>query len=216
VGETWTDGFCKHCSCNNGSNIMCTEHYCPPCPLGEERSQTSDSCCRKCVPLGCVLDSHVYKAGEMVPSSKKCYTATCERRNDTFMIHERQIYCNTTLPYCLPGVTVTVKPPICRTCSPQLVAANKNDTIGYFTVSLGNVTCQNKEPIPDLKQCGGYCGSSFLFAEMLKTSDSGCTCCQPSRAISRSVQLHCSDGELMTKYYIVPETCSCMPCSGGI
>lgn len=48
-----------------------------------------------------------WQAGESLPSSKKCYTATCERNNDTFMIHETQVYCETKLPYCLPGVSVS-------------------------------------------------------------------------------------------------------------
>lgn len=104
----------------------------------------------------------------------------------------------------------------CETCSLQPFSGTPNGTIGYFKASLpGGVTCLNKEPVEDLKLCGGYCSSKSMYTQVLRGFDSQCTCCQPTKIASRSVKLYCSDGLFITKDFDVPETCACLACSSG-
>lgn len=103
----------------------------------------------------------------------------------------------------------------CTTCQPVPQFDSPSLTIGYFSVVEGNsTTCQNKEPLPDLKQCSGHCESRATYTAVMQGFDSNCQCCQPSRTVTRTAVLTCSDGSTRSRSYSVPEACGCSACSG--
>jgi hypothetical protein len=103
----------------------------------------------------------------------------------------------------------------CLTCQPVRQFGNDTLSIGYFTLTDGDVKCQNKEPIRDLMQCSGHCESKATYTTVMKGFTNKCNCCQPTRTVTRSANLTCTDGSTRTKSYTVPEVCACSACSGG-
>lgn len=103
----------------------------------------------------------------------------------------------------------------CLTCQPVRQFGNDALSIGYFTLTDGDVKCQNKEPILDLMQCSGHCESQATYTTVMKGFTNKCNCCQPTRTVTRTTNLTCTDGSTRTKSYTVPEVCGCRACSGG-
>ncbi|KAK3108253.1 hypothetical protein FSP39_004202 [Pinctada imbricata] len=234
--QSWTDGPCKSCRCENGTNgsaeTVCHTEKCPQCGLSRDSRPDQVNAVVQCKPSGCVVNGHVYKAGESINGSMHCFSKTCSYSAafDAYIIKETQIECRTdNLPPCKGNTTeydatgccktCEVKPQqaaqTCATCQPMLMFGNPASTIGYFSVINNGVKCENLDPIPDLKECSGYCQSRAKYTAIMRGFDNKCNCCQPTKTISKSVQLTCADGSVISKSYNVPENCGCSACSGG-
>ncbi|XP_046550834.1 norrin-like [Haliotis rubra] len=104
---------------------------------------------------------------------------------------------------------------VCQTCTPRLMFGQIQQSIGFFKVNDNGEICSNVEPIPELKECAGYCGSTSSYTALMHGFDNKCLCCQPAKTVSKSIQLVCGTGRKITKTYNVPETCGCSACSKG-
>ncbi|XP_048245056.1 mucin-19-like isoform X7 [Haliotis rufescens] len=241
VGQQWADGLCKTCQCVNTTSgtaeTTCHEQQCPACKLGEERRTTDGTCCGECMKTGCVDSGKVYKQGEKIPSSMKCFEKMCtvDIMTGDFILQQTQIQCESIdkLPVCtgsekaydstgccLRCVPTDMVPTnssnsVCQSCTPRLMFGQVQQSIGFFKVNDEGEVCSNVEPIPELKECAGYCGSTSSYTSLMRGFDNKCLCCQPAKTVAKSVQLVCGTGRKITKTYNVPETCGCSACSNG-
>ena len=106
----------------------------------------------------------------------------------------------------------------CKTCSSTPMFAEIHESVNYFTWTNSSVTCSNQDPIPNLRQCGGYCNSMHRYEKTLSgklSVQSTCKCCKPTRTISRTVKLTCNDGTIINKKYNLIKSCGCETCSGN-
>ena len=105
---------------------------------------------------------------------------------------------------------------ICGDCSPRAVFSILQDSVGHFRLSNPQGSpCRNLHPLPDLKQCGGQCGSQSRFRDLIGGFQSTCSCCQPTSVSQRHVTLTCEDGTSLEHSYTVAEACQCGACSEG-
>lgn len=101
-------------------------------------------------------------------------------------------------------------------CKPQSMFHTSNQTIGYFQrIPRSGVLCRNTEPIVNLQECSGLCGSTARYAEDLQGFQNSWQCCRPSKTHHRTVRLTCSDGSYLDQQFETPDACSCAQCSGG-
>ncbi|XP_052248669.1 mucin-5AC-like isoform X9 [Dreissena polymorpha] len=239
VGQYWHDGLCKFCKCIDrpeGAVTSCEEERCPMCKLGFKQVPRADQCCDHCEEIGCVVNGTVYKAGDYIPSTRDCYTKTCnfDANLKRFIVSETQVMCPKydLLRECLQeeetydpkGCCMRCVPkPVrnntenltCQTCAPRLISGQPNDTIGYFTVMDNLELCKNNEPIPDLLECSGYCNSHSSYSHVMRGFTNDCNCCQATATESKSVELTCKGGRTISKTYSVPKSCGCGICTGG-
>jgi len=104
----------------------------------------------------------------------------------------------------------------CAACSPRLMFGQPAASVGFFKVTNSKgISCHNNDPIPDLKECSGYCQSRAKYTQIMHGFNNQCNCCQPSATTVRSVQLQCDDGSTMSKNYTIPSSCGCSACSSG-
>ncbi|KAJ8313789.1 hypothetical protein KUTeg_008350 [Tegillarca granosa] len=103
----------------------------------------------------------------------------------------------------------------CAVCAPQLMFGNNALTVGYFRVMKNGILCQNNDPIPELRECSGYCMSRAKYTSLMQGFSNNCNCCQPDRTVTKSIQLSCADGTTINKNYTVPETCHCGLCAAS-
>ncbi|XP_067650638.1 mucin-5AC-like [Haliotis asinina] len=241
VGQQWADGLCKTCQCVNSTSgtaeTTCREKQCPVCKLGEERRQTDGTCCGECVKIGCVVNGTVYKTGEKIQASMKCFEKMCtvDVMTGDFIVLQTQVQCENIdkLPKCTGSekaydstgcclrcvprdmVPTTSLNSVCKTCTPRLMFGQIQQSIGFFKVNDNGEICSNVEPIPELKECAGYCGSTSKYTALMRGFDNDCMCCQPAKTVPKTIQLVCGTGRKITKTYNVPETCACSACSQG-
>ncbi|KAL3831915.1 hypothetical protein ACJMK2_023609 [Sinanodonta woodiana] len=236
VGDTWSDGLCKSCQCNQGSDgrseISCHTNTCPACKVGEHRVPQVGKCCGECQAIGCVVDGKVYRNGEEIVSSRNCYNKRCvyDVILKNFLISETQVECgriDTLLPcqgnetsYDATGCCMKCVPAshsnassTCSECSPRLVFGQPQRSVGYFRVSDNGEQCQNLDIIGDLKECSGYCGSQSSYTSLMQGFNSMCQCCRPTTTITKTIKLTCASGRTISKTYSVPESCGCGVCT---
>ncbi|KAK3611486.1 hypothetical protein CHS0354_039099 [Potamilus streckersoni] len=240
VGDTWSDGLCKYCQCNQGSDghseILCHTNTCPACKVGEHRVPHVGKCCGECQAIGCLVEGKVYMNGEEIVSSRNCYNKRCVYdvflRN--FLISETHVECGRidVLPpcqrnetsydatgCCMKCVPASLLPAhsnassTCSECTPRLVFGQPQRSVGYFRVSDNGELCQNLDVIADLKECSGYCGSQSSYTSLMQGFNSMCQCCRPTTTITKTIKLACTSGRTISKTYSVPESCGCGVCT---
>ncbi|OXB70624.1 UNVERIFIED_CONTAM: hypothetical protein H355_001014, partial [Colinus virginianus] len=54
-GETWKEGLCRECECQD-AEVVCFERSCPPCPPGSMAVREKGDCCPRCQPGECHPD----------------------------------------------------------------------------------------------------------------------------------------------------------------
>ncbi|KAK3611484.1 hypothetical protein CHS0354_039096 [Potamilus streckersoni] len=240
VGDTWSDGLCKYCQCNQGSDghseISCHTNTCPACKVGERRVPHVGKCCGDCQAIGCVVNGKVYRNGEEIVSSRNCYNKRCvyDVILKNFLISETQVECGRidALPpcqgnetsydatgCCMKCVPASLLPAhsnassTCSECTPRLVFGQPQRSVGYFRVSDNGELCQNLDVIADLKECSGYCGSQSSYTSLMQGFNSMCQCCRPTTTITKTIKLACASGRTISKTYSVPQSCGCGVCT---
>ncbi|KAL4222951.1 Mucin-5B [Mactra antiquata] len=239
IGDTWSDGICRQCLCEQKSGraeTSCHEQTCPDCQKGYKKVDVAGKCCGECKQLGCLFNEKIYSDGDSMPTKRNCYTKQCnyDFELETFVATETSITCpsHSDLRVCQQNESAfdsngccmkckqeTIKPNTtnleCQTCAPRLVFGQPDDTIGYFNVMDNMELCGNLAPIPDLKECSGYCGSRSFYSHVMRGFTNSCNCCQSSKVETRTVTLTCKSGRTITKSYSVPTACGCSECTGG-
>jgi len=234
-GEVWEPDDCTLCTCldkSNGPTLLCESETCDDCKVGETRVPIPGKCCAPCVPQGCVQNNITYKENEVFPSDNKCFTKKCVRStiDKRFHLLETQRSCEKleTLPLCREGLKDSqmydsdgccrICKPVednCTMCSPSPMFDHPVGSIGFFNETLSSgVTCINKDTIPDLKQCQGFCQSTSKYSASAQLI-SDCNCCAPSSSLKKSVKLTCSNGSQFIKTFDMIESCNCNPCSAN-
>ncbi|CAG5117515.1 unnamed protein product [Candidula unifasciata] len=241
INDTWTDGLCKTCTClmtSSGSpETSCQTQICSKCQTDEVKVDRQDQCCGECHKIrGCYINGTLYKPGQTIPTNRKCFTRTCEQDSleKRFIIQETQVTCPpvSTLPTCEPGQDSFDSSECCmkcisqkmvprsptgntagRSCTTRPVFSHPRDSVGYFQVAMSNGhTCHNTEPVTDLLECSGFCGSSTSLKELMQGYQNTCLSCQVVKMSMHSVKLTCTDGSYLDKTYEVPELCVCNIC----
>ena len=117
---------------------------------------------------------------------------------------------------CLSTALMSNSTESCTPCSPKAVFSILRDSVGHFRLSNPQGSpCRNLHPLPDLKQCGGQCGSQSRPGDLIGGFQSTCSCCQPTSVSQRHVTLTCEDGTSLEHSYTVAEACQCGACSEG-
>ncbi|XP_046550875.1 hemocytin-like [Haliotis rubra] len=127
VGQQWADGLCKTCQCVNSTSstaeTTCREQRCPACKLGEERRLTDGTCCGECAKIGCVVNGTVYKNGEKIQPSMKCFEKMCtvDIMTGDFILQQTQIQCENIdkLPQCTGSEKAYDSTGCCLRCVPK-------------------------------------------------------------------------------------------------
>ena len=102
----------------------------------------------------------------------------------------------------------------CTPCSPKALFTTLQDSVGHFKLSNPQESpCRNLQPLPDLKQCGGQCGSQSRYGDLIGGFQATCSCCQPTSVSQRQVTLTCEDGTTLEHSYTVADVCQCGACS---
>ncbi|PVD30852.1 hypothetical protein C0Q70_10127 [Pomacea canaliculata] len=185
------------------------------CKEGEVRVNSANQCCGSCQVPGCLFNGTVYKAGQPMPSSRPCYTKSCERDDKKigYVIQETRVRCKPlddvqrcfNVSYLSLDLIGNATDLTCTTCSPQPTYASPDDTIGHVKVRKSDgVLCSNAVALTGLQQCQGQCGAS----------DDTCSCCRPTVTTRRHVPLRCDDGSSMKHSYVVVHACQCGACGG--
>ncbi|BFZ02512.1 hypothetical protein BsWGS_05551 [Bradybaena similaris] len=242
ANDTWTDGLCKTCTCLMTSSgtpeTYCQTQTCSKCQADELMVNSQDQCCGECHKIrGCYVNGTLYKPGQTIPTSRKCFTRTCEQDilEKRFFIQETEITCSpvSMLPPCAPEEDGLDSSQCCMKCIPQQmvsrsptantagtscttrpVFSHPKESIGYFRMVMSNGhTCYNMEPVTNLQECSGSCGSSTDFIKLMQGVPNTCLSCQVVRATVHSVRLTCTDGSYVNKPYKVPQLCACDACS---
>jgi len=94
--------------------------------------------------------------------------------------------------------------------------SNPANSVEYFQYHLNDsVVCTNKQQLPGLTECAGYCDSTTIYTDIMRGFENDCHCCQPTATMKKYVELTCTDGSTISQPYDAATKCGCGSCRAG-
>ncbi|KRT80049.1 hypothetical protein AMK59_6840, partial [Oryctes borbonicus] len=190
------------------------------CPLGHQYTKVTGKCCGECKQNVCIWNGQIKEVGTTWTSENTCINYTCTVVDGEFSVIPEHPSCP-NFPEDCPADRIVEKD-CCKICGPS--AENKvqcgpeamklDYTIRLIEESKGIRTkCTNHEAIDNLMQCIGSCDSHTKFNSLTGAFETECNCCQATSTMPLTIELQCTDGTIMEKELLVPNTCSCVGCN---
>ncbi|XP_068580289.1 mucin-2-like [Cebidichthys violaceus] len=210
---------CQDCACTNevdtGSGLFkinCEFQKCQEnCDLGYKYLETdSDECCGKCVQTHCVVSvndtKNLLNPGDTwSPPENKCQHYTCIKVGDTLTTFNSHIVCP---PFqqsnCQPGTIQSAANGCCKIC----VEREKACKVVSMKMHVTHNSCQSHQEV-DMPYCEGSCNTFTKYSEAAAAMQHSCSCCRETRSSSRTVDLHCLNGDVVPYSYTHVEECGC-------
>ncbi|KAJ8344243.1 hypothetical protein SKAU_G00315720 [Synaphobranchus kaupii] len=189
----------------------CTSQPCnQACKPGFRYIETEDECCGRCVQSHCVVqvDGHIQlleHGHTWSPPGNRCEVHSCLRIDGTFISTLSNIQCPTfNDSNCQPGTIQVTADGCCNVCVEKDRACKVETTKTHIV----HESCQSVDEIR-MAYCEGACNTYTKYSGAPLFMQHSCTCCQESRTSNRTVNLLCSNGDLVPYTYIHVEACSC-------
>ncbi|XP_056907848.1 intestinal mucin-like protein [Takifugu flavidus] len=210
---------CQDCTCTNLVDphtnlfkITCEFQQCnEKCDEGFEYMEpSSDECCGKCVQTHCILDFNgtkefLVQGQSWSPSESKCEIHTCIKSAGALAPVSSQIICP---PFqesnCDPNTVQTAANGCCKIC----VEKEKACKIVPMKTKIKRRECQSLQEV-ELPYCEGSCNTYTKYSELAAAMEHSCSCCKETRSSTRSVDLHCLNGDVIPHNYTYVEQCGC-------
>lgn len=178
------------------------------------------------VALCCHVNGTDYRPGEGIPSQRVCYEKKCAADVEGSdgeqqpIVTETRIVCPPVTRTCASGES-SIDPTnkccarcttdLCTKCLPKIMRPPES-TLRFFRLveSGARRECANQDVVPEVKFCDGFCNSPAQLLN-LGVAES-CNFCQASRTMKRNIKLTCANGDVISRAFLVPVSCSCGKC----
>jgi len=187
-------------------------------------------CCGECVQTHCIVNGKELEVGQSVPApNAKCFNLVCEKSTTdsgkpAFTVKKYPKYgicpptpceneclepdpnteecCQRCKAHCHPSN---------KTCSPKNIFAVNEQSKHFIKIIRNGKVCENKNVLPDLKECAGLCPSlTYVDGTVEGNKQTGrCSCCAPEKTKPRKILLTCNDLSVVPYTYHEPSTCKC-------
>ncbi|KAG7268118.1 hypothetical protein CRUP_005477 [Coryphaenoides rupestris] len=183
-------------------------------PQGYKYVENTDPkrCCGRCVQTHCVVNMNttvkLVKDGETwSPPGNTCEFYTCLKSDDTFTTIKSHVICPLfDKSNCQADTIQTSVDGCCKIC----VEKKKGCKLGYRKVQVLHNGCQAKNEV-HMTYCEGACNTFTRYSEFGGRMQHNCACCRELRYSNRTVDLACTNGDVVPFTYIHIEECRCGP-----